>query len=73
MLFSVLLSTLGSILHRLRPSEAFHFRTSAQIAGVAISIGIATLLFGMMFKFLPPASHPLEERLARGSSDGDRV
>ncbi len=54
LLSSVLLSTLASILHRLVPSQALHFRTSAQIAGVALSIGIATLLFGMMFKFLPP-------------------
>jgi membrane protein len=54
LLLSVLLSTLESILHRLLPSEALHFRTSARIAGVALSIGIATLLFGMMFKFLPP-------------------
>jgi len=54
LLLSVLLSTIASILHRLLPSE-LHFRTAAQIAGIAISIGIAALLFGMMFKFLPPS------------------
>ena len=53
LLLSVLVTTAETIFHRLFPSEALHFRTSARVAGIAVSLGVATLLFGMIFKFMP--------------------
>ena len=53
LLLSVLLTTAESILHRLLPMDALRLRTSAQITGYTLSIGVTAVLFGMMFKFLP--------------------
>jgi membrane protein len=53
LMISVLLTTAESVLGRLLPGDWLSFRASVRVAGIAVSLGVTTLLFGMMFKFLP--------------------
>lgn len=53
LIISVLLTTAKAALGRLVPAEWLSSGVSLQVAGILVSLGVTTLLFGMMFKLLP--------------------